>query len=89
MNDVNSVLTDHEQRLVDDFAKRAKGMKTMNLVAGIAGVAVAFFAAYSEWLAILAGTLGGALIGVSLEKRYLAEMRTVILKLHEASKRRA
>ena len=88
MNDMNPVLTDHEQRLVDDFARRAKGMKVMNLVAGIAGVAVAFAVAPSQWLPILAAGLGGGLIGVSLEKRYLAEMRTVILKLHDATKRR-
>jgi hypothetical protein len=74
-------LTDHQRRLLDDFVKRAKGMSALNLAVGVLGVAVGFIIGSHEWLAVLAAGLGGGLVGVSLEKRYLGEMREIILKL--------
>lgn len=76
-------LSDHEKKLMEDFAKRAKGMRPLNLFAGLAGVAVAFAAFPGSWLSSLLAALSGGLIGVSLEKRYLGEMRAILLKLWE------
>ena len=77
-------LTDHEVRLMEDFQKRAKGMSMVNLLAGVLGVAVAFILFSDAWQSSLLAGLGGGLIGVSLEKRYLGEMREVMLKLWRA-----
>lgn len=83
------MLTDHEKLLVTDFQKRAKGMSVTNLVVGVVGVIAGFVVAPDGGLlAVAAAAMGGGLIGVSLEKRYLAEMRDIILKLHEATKDR-
>ena len=80
------VLTKHEQALMDDFAKRAKGMSKINLGAGVLGVVAAFGLFWEAWQPILMATLGGALIGVSLKKRDLGEMKIIMIKLWEAHK---
>ncbi len=64
-----------------DFEKRASGMSRLNLWVGIAGAVVAFAMFPGNWASSLLAFLGGGLIGVALEKRYLDQMRSILLKL--------
>lgn len=75
------MLSTHEERLLADFLTRARGMSTLNLGAGLVACGAAFAIGAPQWTIALLAALGGALIGVSLEKRYLQEMRGVIEKL--------
>lgn len=73
-----SGLGPHERKLLRDFLQRPRAMNKLNLAAGvIACLAALVLTAPQEIVVVLAG-LGGGLIGVSLEKRYLTEMRGVI-----------
>ena len=71
-------LNPHQERLLKDFLARSRGMSTLNLAAGIVGALAALLISAPQPVVALLAILGGALIGVSLEKRYLAEMRGVI-----------
>lgn len=78
-------LTRHEKRVLDDFVQSRKLPAPVSLGVGLAGVVLLLIAPVPQWVAVMTAALCGGLVGAWIEKRHLHDLARAVSKLSAPS----